>query len=405
MAAQEDFSPTGTEWNGLSELSVIAEEEGLSLEVVDRLDVGTLDRTAAVLVIAPTNEPSIDGLSALLRSGARIAIADDFGASDALLTAFHIDRHPPPPHRATALRGNEALLIARPRGPHALSARVDALVTNHPQAIHHEELEPIFAFGESDALVLAGAVGTGRLVVVSDPSVLINNMLELGGNRRFAANLLRYLANGTAAEGSDAPRTILLVPPSAPIVGRFGEPGADRPLHELRAVLERLRDVDVPPVGLKALGLCLVLIFALIASSSLPRRTPYAAKNMFSPAVTYGGMAGRIDWYGQGNIDLLDPLLSYRFELEIELHRRLGLLRPAAGTAIEEAMRRKGIAARDVAAATALLSELSEVAERADRGTVEPVPLARLRDAMRRGDAILALVRPIDRPSAPPGTA
>ena len=157
-AAQADFSPTGTEWNGLSELSVIAEEEGLSLEIVDRLDVGTLDASAAVLIVAPEAEPAVEPLSALLRSGARIAIADDFGASGPLLAAFHIDRHPPLPHRATALRGNEALLIARPFGPHALSARVEALVTNHPQAIHHAELEPIFAFGERDALVLAGAV-------------------------------------------------------------------------------------------------------------------------------------------------------------------------------------------------------------------------------------------------------
>lgn len=391
-SAQRDFSPDNTEWNGLSELVLVAQEEELSLEVVDRLDVGTLDADAAVLVVGPVHEPSIEGLSALLRAGARIAVADDFGASDALLEAFHIDRREPTPHRATALRGNEALLIARPRGPHALSLRVDALVTNHPQVIRHLELEPIFAFSDSEALVLAGAVGTGRLVVISDPSVLINNMLELGGNRRFAANLLRYLAGISPGAEDSVPRRILLVPPNAAIVGRFGEPGADRPLHDLRAFLERLGEVEVPAVGLRVLGLCLVLIFVLIASGALPRKSPYGARAMFSPATTFGGMAGRIAWYGQGNVDLLYPLLAYRFEMETELLHRLSLDRGSSPDAVERALVARGLAAAQASAARVLLSELAEVAERSDRGTVEPVNLARLKDVMRRGDGLLARV-------------
>ena len=392
--AQRDFLPDNTEWNGLSELLVVAEEEELSVEVVDRLDVGTLDADAAILVVGPVDEPSIEGLSALLRAGARIAVADDFGASDALLEAFHIDRREPTPHRATALRGNEALLIARPRGPHTLSLRVEALVTNHPQVIRHLELEPIFAFSENEALVLAGAVGTGRLVVISDPSVLINNMLELGGNRRFAANLLRYLAGVSPGSEDAAPRRIVLVPPGAAIVGRFGEPG-DRSLHDLRddlrAFLERLGEVEVPAVGLRVLGLCLVLIFVLIASGILPRRSPYGARAMFSPATTFGGMAGRIAWYGRGNVDLLDPLLAYRFELETELLRRLQLDHGAGVDAVVRALAQRGLASQASAART-LLSELAEVAARADRGTVEPVNLARLKDVMRRGDGLLAHV-------------
>jgi hypothetical protein len=340
--------------------------------------------------VGPRHEPTIEGLSGLLRAGARIALADDFGASGPVLRAFHIDQHEPSGNRELALRGNDALLIARPSGTHVLSARVDALVTNHPTAIHHEELEPIFAFGEGDALVLAGAVGTGRLVVISDPSVLINNMLELRGNRRFVANLLRYLAGvsaGLPAEGP--PRRILLVPPEAPIVGRYGQPGADRPLHDVRAFLERLGRVEVPGVGLKVLGLSLVLIFALVASGALPRRSPYGARAMFVPATGYGGMAGRMAWYARTGADLLDPLLAYRFELEVELFRRLDLPSSAPMEDVERALGRRGTGPQLARAAVQLLAELREVADRADRGTVEPVSPTRLKDAMRRGDAIL----------------
>lgn len=393
-SAQRDFAPDNTEWNGLSELLAVAAEEELEVDVADRVDVGTLPPDAALLVIGPQHEPTIEGLSALLRAGARIALADDFGASGPVLRAFHIDQHEPSGNRELALRGNDALLIARPSGTHVLSARVDALVTNHPMALHHEELEPIFAFGESDALVLAGAVGTGRLVVISDPSVLINNMLELGGNRRFAANLLRYLAGvstGLPAEGP--PRRILLVPPEAPIVGRYGDPGADRPLHDLRAFLERLREVEVPGVGLRVLGLSLVAIFLLVVSGALPRRSPYGAHAMFGPAATYGGMAGRIAWYGRSSSDLLDPLLTYRFELETELLRRLELPSSADAASIERALARRGVAASEARAAVQLLHELREVADRADRGTVEAVSPTRLKDTMRRGDAVLAAVR------------
>jgi len=411
VRAQDDFVPSNEGWNGLSELLEVAVEEGIEVEVVDRLDVGTLDRDAALLIIGPHQAPSVEGLSALLRAGGRIAVADDFGASGALLEAFHIERHAPMGHRTTALRGNEALLIARPNGPHALSVRVDALVTNHPAAIEHLELDPIFAFSESEALVLAGAVGTGRLVVISDPSVFINNMLELGGNRRFTANLLHYLSatppSASAPLSGAAEETrghIILVPPGAPVVGRFGEPGADRPLHDLRAFLERLGQVEVPGVGLRVLAFCLILIFVLVVGGALPRRSPYAAKAMFTPSSTFGGMAGRLAWYGRGHVDLLDPLLAYRFELETELFGRLALGRTPGALELEKAMRQQGISPKETSAARLFLDELAALAERADRGTVEPVPFARLKETMRRGDAILASV-PVRRPSSPTSPA
>src|SRR5436305_1984052 len=44
------------------------------------------------------------------------------------------------------------------------------------------------------AAVAAGARGDGRFVALSDPSVLINDMLAFDGNLAFAAKLLDFLA-------------------------------------------------------------------------------------------------------------------------------------------------------------------------------------------------------------------
>src|SRR5690606_20633598 len=140
---------------------------------------------------------------------------------------------------------------------HPLTEGVRALVTNHPAVVHHPDLEPIFSFGERDAVVLAGAVGAGRLVTIGDPSVLINNMLELRGNQRFAENLVDYLAERRGR--------LFVITPDAQLVGRYGEPGADRPLHDLRALLERAAAAELPEGALRIVAAALAGILLVLA--------------------------------------------------------------------------------------------------------------------------------------------
>ena len=77
--------------------------------------------------------------------GGRVAIADDFGAGQSLLDGFRIERSAATGRRALRLRGNRNLLIATPGARHPLALDVRALVTNHPQVLHHGELEAIFS--------------------------------------------------------------------------------------------------------------------------------------------------------------------------------------------------------------------------------------------------------------------
>lgn len=381
-----DYAPTHEAWNGLSRLFTIAAEEGVPLETADRLDLGTLGPGDALLVICPGSELPIEGITAMLQAGGRVVLADDYGTGDALLRAFHIDRHDAHAEGVAALRGNDALLVATRSASHPLAAGVDAVVTNHPRALSHAELEPIFQLGEGDALVLAGQVGNGRLVVLSDPSVLIDNMLELGGNRRFAANLVRYMVEGTDGR-------VLVVLPEGEIVGAYGVPGADRPLHALRALLERLAEAELPPVALRGMALMVALVILVVATGALPRRSPYASSALFSPPSFAGGLAGRVAWYGGGHVSLVDPLLAYKRELDTELSARLRLSASATVGDVTAALRGRGLDKARIDDARALLVELAQAAGRAEHDN-ENVGAARLADVVRRGDALLSAVGP-----------
>ncbi|UJR79036.1 DUF4350 domain-containing protein [Sandaracinus amylolyticus] len=386
-AQDADFAPESDAWNGLGRFVAIARERGVTLEIPARLDVGTLQPADALVIVSPNDELPAASLTDFMRAGGRIALGDDFGRGDTLLRTFRIGRGRPNRADALRLRGNEELLVARPSAGHPLTEGVSALVTNHPMVVYHPELEPIFSFGERDAVVLAGAVGAGRLVAIGDPSVLIANMLELRGNRRFAENLVGYL------EGERGGR-VFLITPGAVMVGRYGEPGADRPLHDVRAMLERLADVELPESALRIAAAAIAGILMVLAAGVLPRSSPYAGAAMFARPSVPGGFAGRIEWFSQRPANLGDPAMVYKLELEIELHRRLGLIAPVSIDDVANRMKARGMRADDVESARRLLGELAELREEWERGTRgDALPEARFRKILASGEALLEKVR------------
>jgi hypothetical protein len=387
-AAQDaDYAPDGESWNGLSRFVAIARERSARVEIPARLDVGTLTAEDALIILAPSDELPAASLTELMRAGGRVALGDDFGRGDTLLRTFRIGRGRPNRAEALRLRGNEELLVARPSAGHPLTEGVRALVTNHPMVVYHPDLEPIFSFGERDAVVLAGAVGGGRLVTLGDPSVLINNMLELRGNQRFAENLVDYLDGGRGGR-------LFVITPGAELVGRYGEPGADRPLHDLRALLERLAEAELPESVLRIMAAAIAGILMVLAAGVLPRSSPYAGAAMFARPSVPGGFAGRVDWFAQRPQNLADPAMVYKLELEIELHRRLGLIAPVSVEDVAARMKARGMRAEDVNGATRLLRELADLREQWERGTSgDALPEARFRRIVASGEALLEKVR------------
>src|SRR5262249_54877572 len=84
---------------------------------------------------------------------------------------------------------NPQLPIAHARLQTALGRSTPQLVANHPAAFA-TAMPATFELSPGAALVVEGRVGRGQLVAIADPSVLINNMLEIEGNRAFARELI-----------------------------------------------------------------------------------------------------------------------------------------------------------------------------------------------------------------------
>lgn len=382
-AAQEDYGPGNVAWNGLSDLMGLALEAGTPLRAPTRLDLSELSPQDGILVVHPTTPPPRAGLGSFLRAGGRVAVADDFGHGEALYAPYGIARHRPAPGGGPAIRGNPNLPVAQPHAElrHPLTSGVRALVTNHPVALRHAELEPLLTFGDGEGLVLVGAVGRGRLVTIADPSALINNMLQFRGNRAFASNLLSYLDGGRGGQ-------LWLVSGDTPMTGAFRDPMD--PLARARGWLSELATVDMPPIAVTLGSLLLMALFVLVATSSLPRQSPYASPTMFPPADTPGGFTGRVAFFRDRPRHLLHPLMVYKHELEGELVRHLGLhgrpeLREVLGR-----LQRRGMNDEDLADLGNLLAELDRLRDRMDRPPGAPrISERKFRSMVAKGERIL----------------
>ncbi|MEO0326598.1 MAG: DUF4350 domain-containing protein, partial [Myxococcota bacterium] len=307
-----------------------AGEQGVRLDTPAEIEVASLDRSDGLLLLHPVRGLPLASLAAFLRSGGRVALADDFGEGEALLSLYGIRRERAEGEGIARLRGNPRLLVATASSRHPLAEGVSSLVTNHPAELRHPALDPVFAFGDG-ALVLTGAVEQGRLVALSDPSVLINNMQRFKGNARFAANLLAYLGEGGGR--------VLIATPTTRVRGRFGERGVP-PLDQLRDALGELAGAEAPPLALRLFALVLFALCLVVAVSSLSLTTPYDGAAMRTPRGKGGGFGGRLAFFARRREHLAHPALRYGVELERSLGEALGLgAAPARGalfTALED---------------------------------------------------------------------
>lgn len=393
--ADDDYDPNSRAWNGLSRLVALGEERGLAIDAPPELDLGELSPADAVLLVYPRQDLPLASLAAFLRDGGRLALADDYGTGDQLLDVYRIDRRATEGAQAPHLRGNPNLPVARPAARHVLTDGLTAVVSNHPATMFHPDLDPLVAFdGTGRSLVLAGAVGEGRLVAVGDPSMFINNMLEFRDNERLAQNLLAYLGEGGGR--------IYVVTAETALIGRYGEPGAGRPFHDLRAWLEELATAEAPPVALLLGAVVIAAILLVVAVTSLPRRSPYDGSTMFARPPASGGFVGRVGYFAQKSANLLHPLMVYKFELEGEIVRRMKRPTRTLLRDVLDDLRAHGFDEREVAEARALLLELDELRDRQDRPPAPPkVTEARFRRMVATGQGILQKLD-ARRPSAPP---
>jgi hypothetical protein len=319
-----DYDANSRAWNGLSELRALATSAGLTVEAVNDASWESLSPDKDVLfLLYPTREVDAVQLIAFIRAGGRVLLADDFGKADEALARLSLIHGKTATVRAQRHDGNPNLPIAKPRDPsHPLARDVTELVTNHPSVLTATAGDTVFSFSGGDAVVVTGEIGTGRYVVLSDPSVLINAMLAFDGNLAFALNLLRYLSP------KDGPMRVVLC------TGDFvlhGEPtrlpeasSVNDLLAGVGATLDDLNDYVPSEALLRALGATgaaafLILLVWVAARARAPKQdasfaragepealpdwdTP-ATRNFALPAVVLReNLEGRVDPSGLADL-------------------------------------------------------------------------------------------------------
>jgi hypothetical protein len=216
------FECNDESWQGFSGLYAIARSvTGANrTHLVANIDYRTLKPSDSLLVVHPQISLDDGSLSGFIQAGGRVAIIDDFGASDSFLDRFSIRRLSAPGNPSLRLRNNVHLPIAtpveigtngQPPQRHPIVKNAEQVVLNHPTAFVNPGLSAVLEIrtneGSRVPVALTGIVGSdnpGRLFVMSDPSAFMNLMLRYPGNLNFALGLIHYLTeeDGRAGKGS-----------------------------------------------------------------------------------------------------------------------------------------------------------------------------------------------------------
>jgi hypothetical protein len=354
FAQAADYRPESTDWNGLSEFCALARGMGWNPMVVSTLGWDDLGPNDVLFIVYPRRPLDGERLLDWVRDGGHAVVADDFGDGQAALAAFGLQRIPARAATAPTYQSHDHMPIAQVADASSPLARgVGSLVTNHPAAFAWPPQDApgspdaVFTTDPSEAIVVDEPVGSGRLVALADPSVLINEMQLIPEDAAFATALLRSLrpVAGAASPGASAtnddndganedgvagaestatdsrPRLLLVIEGFA----ESGEPSAanllDDPSRGVRSVqattdafnrwLEGLSDYVARSRWLLAVA------FLLLAAAGLAllRVTPWGTRH--SPDPNWG----RVDL--QGPFLRTDPVLSAAAILREELERRL----------------------------------------------------------------------------------
>ena len=190
VSVGRDFHIGHKGWNGLSDFATLAGDLGCPVEVRRTLDFSALDGQDVLLFLHPETAIDENNLLAFLSAGGRVVLADDYGLSAGVLGRLGITRRVGkfPPGTAR-YRDGQDLPIAVPVRATPLGRAAMELVANH-SAFFTSALPASYAFAAGAALVIEATLQRGRIVAIADPSLFINNMLQLPGNRDFAARLI-----------------------------------------------------------------------------------------------------------------------------------------------------------------------------------------------------------------------
>lgn len=275
-----DYNPRSQDWNGLATFVGLVEGQGYTVDVKVQLEWSELTRNDILVFMYPLQQLEPSKLGAFVQAGGNVLVADDFGKTQDALAALGILRTDIVTPRATRYQdGRMWAPIATPKSDHPIAKDLDEVVTNHPAALAQVSGATVALGFEDSAVVVAGERGTGRFVVVSDPSIFINRMLQYPGNVQLAVNILEWLDRRET--GTRAKKVTLVIgdvsmygdPPPFIADPRGGKVG--HAIDEINYWLFLRREWLLTPGAMKALAATLAGLLLLLAVLALPvRRGP-----------------------------------------------------------------------------------------------------------------------------------
>ena len=125
--------------------------------------------------------------------------------------------------------GRRAFPILTPKKENFLFYNVQNLTANHPMALRGEA-DAVLDFEDGSSLIMEGRRGTGRVLFLADPSMLLNDMLRrVYGNKQFAANILRVYCD-------EEPCVVTLLAPDAAHAGTYRS--RNKPLERMTELFD-----------------------------------------------------------------------------------------------------------------------------------------------------------------------
>jgi hypothetical protein len=273
--SRTDFRPVNPFWNGLNR---VAEDwQMVPLASLDRLPRDPAGTVLVVIPYRPVNAADASRVRRYVDGGGLAVILDDYGfgtpllrgmglplrfAGEALLDPLFRHRNrwmPEATAPAEARRNAEARAVVLNHATALVGVEaVSVILRSSPYSFldrnGNGEWEPDEPRGPF-AVAAHTKVGSGAVAVVSDPSVLINSMIDLGANRSFVRRILQL--------AGERPRVYL---DEAHLPARG--------LDESRAQLRSVRDFVAEPIPL--IGLVVAIVIAPLVMMLKDRRNRHA---------------------------------------------------------------------------------------------------------------------------------
>lgn len=268
IPSDEDFRVENTFWNGSSRLS--ASQVVTPLETLADLPEVT---EGATLILIPYIQLTPSELGEVIRfvsEGGTLVLADDYGYGNEVLSNLGIEAR----FSGRALLDplfnykNEQLPRVFNFVPDSVTDGVNSLVLNHATCLTDVEAGEVLAMSSSFSFldlndncqwdedepagampVISGhSMGSGRVILVSDPSIFINGMDALDDNYGVIENIVSISSSGLYLDQSHLPHS---------------------DLHYTKNLLADVRSVVTTPVGTLAL---VAVLLILILRPMWPRK-------------------------------------------------------------------------------------------------------------------------------------